>query len=127
MRRREMVCLSHRFSGIELMGEGGHLRPSVYTNLTRLINDFGEHDASAIAQFELDHVKAIEDLVNLHNIKCHFLRCRSFDVFTNSDMAAAAKEEFLRFKESGFCKSTFDDLIWYDGEEAEKVMCCIFH
>lgn len=100
---------------------GGHLRPAVYANLTRLINDFGENDASAVAEFEFKHVQAIEDLVQTHDIKCDFQRCRSFDVFTKSEQAAAMKAEYLRFKESGICKSTFDDLVWHDQEEAEKV------
>ena len=113
--------LKCRFIDCKLNRAGGHLRPSVYANLTRLLDDFGEHDTNAVADFERAHVDAIEALVKLHDIDCEFQRCRSFDVFTDPQMAAAAKAEYLRLKATGICKSTFDDLLWHDQAEAEQV------
>ncbi|KAE9374639.1 FAD dependent oxidoreductase [Stipitochalara longipes BDJ] len=100
---------------------GGHLRPSVYSRLSRYIKQFGVDAAVEVADFELDHVQAIAALVEKENIACDFTLTRSFDIYTDEIEAEAAKKSYEEFKSTGIAKSTIDDLIWIDAEHAEEV------
>lgn len=100
---------------------GGHIRPSVYTRLLKLIADYNTEDAIALADFEFIHVKALADLVKRENIDCDFKLTKSFDIHTDTFTAQKVKEDYLELKRLGIAKSTIDDLTWYDGPEAEKV------
>ena len=125
MQPHEMVSVSFVESHnivIQLILLGGHLRPAVHSQLSRLIEEFNEADAVAVAEFEHAHLKAIEDLVKHHDIDCEFRRCKSFDVYTDPDAAARARADYLSFKQRGVARAVFDDnLEWHDQEVAEKV------
>ncbi|RDL32065.1 FAD dependent oxidoreductase [Venustampulla echinocandica] len=100
---------------------GGHLRPAVYAHLSSYIKEYGVEAASELAEFELSHVKAIADLVEKEKIECDFTLTKSFDVFTDNDMAEEIKEAYFELKAAGIAKTTMDDLVWTEGEDAEKV------
>lgn len=100
---------------------GGHVRPSVYTHLLKLIAYYNEKDAIDVADFEFKHVNEIADLVKRENIDCDFELTKSFDIHTDPATAEKAKRDYLELKRRGIAKSTIDDLTWYDDEEAEKV------
>ncbi|KAF8849114.1 FAD dependent oxidoreductase [Acephala macrosclerotiorum] len=100
---------------------GGHLRPAVYCRVSKWMKKCGLEAAEEIAQFEFDHLKAVADVVEKENIDCDFKLSRSFDIHTEPEEAAAAKEDYLKLKAAGIAKETIDDVVFYEGEEAEKV------
>lgn len=100
---------------------GGHLRPSVYCRVSKWMKKYGLEAAEEIAQFEFDHLKAVADLVEKEKIDCDFKLSRSFDIHTETEEAAAAKDDYLKLKAAGIAKETIDDVVFYEGEEAEKV------
>ncbi|KAE8441067.1 hypothetical protein EG329_005896 [Mollisiaceae sp. DMI_Dod_QoI] len=100
---------------------GGHLRPAVYCRLTKWIKKYGVEAAEELAKFEFDHIEAIADVVQKESIACDFNLSRSFDIYTEPHEAASAKKDYLELKAAGVAKTTIDDIVFTDGEEAEKV------
>lgn len=99
---------------------GGHLRPSVFSRLGKCIDMFGLDAALELADFEFDHIQAIADLVEKEKIDCDLKLCRSYDIYTEQDAVDSAREAYLKVKAAGIAKITVDDLVWTEGEEAEK-------
>ena len=66
-------------------------------------------------------MQAIAALVKKENIDCDFTLTRSFDIYTDKTEAETAKESYEKLKAAGIAKSTIDDLIWTDAEQAEEV------
>lgn len=89
--------------------------------MSKWIKKYGLEATEEIAQFEFDHLDAVADVVRNENIDCNFKLMRSFDVFTEPDVAAAAKKDHFQLKKAGIAKTTIDDVIFIDGKEAGKV------
>jgi glycine/D-amino acid oxidase-like deaminating enzyme len=100
---------------------GGHLRPSVYARLSKYIDEFGIEAAVEVADFEFNHIQAIADLVEKEKIDCDFKLTRSYDIYTEQDSVDEARRSYDELKSAGVAKTTIDDLIWWEGEEAKKV------
>ncbi|KUJ19730.1 FAD dependent oxidoreductase [Mollisia scopiformis] len=100
---------------------GGHLRPSVYSRLTKWIKKYGLEAAEELAKFEFDHIRAVADVVKKEKIDCDFKLSRSFDIHTEPEVAAAAKKDYLELKKAGIAKTTIDDIVFTDGDDAEQV------
>ncbi|KAG9228436.1 FAD dependent oxidoreductase [Amylocarpus encephaloides] len=100
---------------------GGHLRPSVYTRLPSLIEQYGLEAAVELCAFEDAHVPAIADIIHTEGIDCDFMLTRSFDIYTDREEAKKAKAAYDALKAAGVVKSTMDHLEWTDEEDAEKV------
>ena len=66
-------------------------------------------------------MRAIAALVEEEKIDCEFTLTRSFDIYTDREQAETAKKYYEDFKVAGIAKSTIDDLIWTEAEEAEEV------
>ena len=122
-RRQETVCdpTTHHCHQTKYQSPGGHLRPSVYSRLPRYIEQYGLKAAVEVAELEFDHVEAIAALVKKENIDCDFTLTRSFDIYTDRIEAETAKKCYEELKAAGIAKSTIDDLIWTDAEQAEEV------
>lgn len=121
--RNGLSIFLHFPSSVLTCVPGGHLRPSVYSRVSKWMKKYGLEAAEEIAQFEFDHLKAIADVIKKENIDCDFKLSRSFDIHTEPEEAAAAKEDYLNLKATGIAKETVDDIVFYEGEEAEKVRC----
>jgi Glycine/D-amino acid oxidases (deaminating) len=73
---------------------GGHLRPDMYTPMTRLIDRAGVERALEVTEFEIAHVHAIKTLVEKEKIDCDFSLTRSIDVWTNGETAQKATDMY---------------------------------
>ncbi|PYI08216.1 FAD dependent oxidoreductase [Aspergillus sclerotiicarbonarius CBS 121057] len=49
---------------------GGHLKPDVFNRIGNLANEYGLEAAAEVATFEMDHISAIEELVEKEKIDC---------------------------------------------------------
>jgi hypothetical protein len=99
---------------------GGHLRPFVYSRISKYTKQFGLEAAVEVADFEFDHVPVITALVGKEKIDCDFTLTRSFDIYTIKDEAETAKKDYDEFNAAGIAKSTINDLVWTDEEHAEE-------
>lgn len=73
---------------------GGHLRPDMYTPMTRLIDRAGVERALELTEFEIAHVHAIKSLVEKEKIDCDFSLTRSIDVWTSGETAQKAMDMY---------------------------------
>ncbi|KAJ5543856.1 hypothetical protein N7513_003437 [Penicillium frequentans] len=98
---------------------GGHLRPDMYTPMTKLIDRAGPELALEVPEFEIAHLYAIKSLVEKENIDCDFTLARSIDVWCNEEAALKAKEMFdiLRSRNLEYMKDVFFVL----GKDAEGI------
>jgi hypothetical protein len=76
-----------------------------------------------VADFEFDHVPTITALVEKEKIDCDFTLTKSFDIYTENEVAESAKNSYEELKAAGIAKNTIDDLVWTDAEDAEEVKC----
>ncbi|OOF99653.1 hypothetical protein ASPCADRAFT_203418 [Aspergillus carbonarius ITEM 5010] len=49
---------------------GGHLKPDVFNRIGNLANEYGLEAAAEVASFEMDHISAIQELVEKEKIDC---------------------------------------------------------
>lgn len=101
---------------------GGHLRPDLTSAPALLLNRYGPEAASAVAQFEVDHVDAIAQLVQEEQIDCDFtIEPAGLEVFTTKEQLAAGKKRFaqLRAHPSSF-KTLLDRVRFYEGDDAAE-------
>ncbi|KAJ5963434.1 uncharacterized protein N7479_003310 [Penicillium vulpinum] len=98
---------------------GGHLRPDMYTPMTRVIDRAGIENALEVIEFEIAHVQAIKSLVEKENIDCDFTLTRSIDVWCNEEAAQKAKERYdtLISRDLDYMKDVFFVL----GKDAEGI------
>ncbi|KAJ5757560.1 FAD dependent oxidoreductase [Penicillium nucicola] len=98
---------------------GGHLRPDLYTPMTRLMERVGTDLALEVPEFEIAHLPALKALIEKENIDCDFTLTRSIDVWCNEEAALKAKKMFdtLRSRDFEFMKDVFFVL----GENAEGI------
>ncbi|KAJ6123735.1 FAD dependent oxidoreductase [Penicillium samsonianum] len=73
---------------------GGHLRPDMYTPMTRLIDRAGVERALEVTEFEIAHVYAMKSLIEKEKIDCDFTVTRSIDVWSNEEGARKAKDMY---------------------------------
>ncbi|KAJ5502105.1 FAD dependent oxidoreductase superfamily [Penicillium fimorum] len=98
---------------------GGHLRPDMYTPMTRAIDRGGTERALEVIEFEIAHIQAIKSLVEKEKIDCDFTLTRSIDVWTNEETARKAKELYdtLVSRDLEYMKDVFFVL----GKDAEGI------
>jgi hypothetical protein len=98
---------------------GGHLRPDLYGHIPTYCDRAGADAGAEIAKFEIAHVQAIKKVVEEEKIDCEFTLCRSYDVWCNEEAGAKAKEMIETMQGNGF--EYMDDVVFYDGKNAEGV------
>ncbi|KAJ5373478.1 FAD dependent oxidoreductase superfamily [Penicillium concentricum] len=98
---------------------GGHLRPDMYTPMTRAIDRGGTERALEVIEFEIAHIQAIKSLVEKEKIDCDFTLTRSIDVWSNEEAARKAKKLYdtLVSRDLEYMKDVFFVL----GKDAEGI------
>jgi hypothetical protein len=64
---------------------GGHLRPDLYGHIPTYIERYGVDAAKQWAEYEIEHVQAIKQLIAEEQIDCDFTLTRSTDVWCNEE------------------------------------------
>ncbi|RDW59036.1 hypothetical protein BP5796_11960 [Coleophoma crateriformis] len=108
---------------------GGHVKPIVYFAFPRQAAIYGDKVANEIAEFQLQHVLAVKDLVEKENIDCDFQLTRACDVFIDQAYADQVTASFNKIKASG---ATCVRQVQYTGaRDAEQISgvkgakCCL--
>ncbi|KAH8885851.1 nucleotide-binding domain-containing protein [Thozetella sp. PMI_491] len=108
---------------------GGHVKPIVYFAFPRQAAIYGDKVANEIAEFQLQHVLAVKDLVEKENIDCDFQLTRACDVFLDQAYADQVTASFNKIKASG---ATCVRQVQYTGpRDAEQISgvkgakCCL--
>ncbi|EED13690.1 conserved hypothetical protein [Talaromyces stipitatus ATCC 10500] len=99
---------------------GGHVRPDTYSLIPLYINRYGLDAAREVAEFELSHIKAIQDVIRTEAIDdCDFLLTQNMNVFLDQERGNATKEaiEALRKTGCGFV----DDIFQIPDRDAESI------
>ncbi|KAJ5692886.1 FAD dependent oxidoreductase superfamily [Penicillium macrosclerotiorum] len=98
---------------------GGHLRPDMYTPMSKLISRVGHELALEVPQFEIAHIYAIKSLVEKEKIDCDFTLTRSIDVWCEEEAAVKAKAMYdtLASRDLDYMKDVFFVL----GKNAEGI------
>ncbi|KAH6634504.1 FAD dependent oxidoreductase [Chaetomium sp. MPI-SDFR-AT-0129] len=99
---------------------GGHLRPDLTSAPAQLLERYGPEAASAVAQFEVDHVDAIAQLVRAEQIDCDFtIEPAGLEVFTTKEQLAAGKRRFAQLRAHPASFGTLlDGVRFYEGDDA---------
>ncbi|RKF60884.1 Gamma-glutamylputrescine oxidoreductase [Erysiphe neolycopersici] len=100
---------------------GGHLRPSIFGRLPRYLKEYGIDTVLELVDFESDQVEAIAALVEKEKIDCDFTRTKSVNAYVTADDAMMAKKAYLKLKNAGLSKAVIQNIMWFDGDEAEKI------
>jgi hypothetical protein len=66
-------------------------------------------------------VLTIAALVEKEKIDCDFTLTRSFDIYTEKELAETAKRSYDELREARVASRTIDDLVWTEAENAEEV------
>jgi glycine/D-amino acid oxidase-like deaminating enzyme len=96
---------------------GGHLRPDLYTPMTKLIERVGIDLALEVPKFEIAHLPVLKSLIEKEKIDCDFTLTRSIDVWCNEEAALKAKEMFDILRSRNL--ETMKDVFFVLGKEAE--------
>jgi glycine/D-amino acid oxidase-like deaminating enzyme len=96
---------------------GGHLRPDLYTPMTKLIERVGIDLALEVPEFEIAHLPVLKSLIEKEKIDCDFTLTRSIDVWCNEEAALKAKEMFDILRSRNL--ETMKDVFFVLGKEAE--------
>ncbi|KAK4142389.1 FAD dependent oxidoreductase [Dichotomopilus funicola] len=99
---------------------GGHLRPDLTSAPAQLLERYGPEAASAVAQFEVDHMDAIAQLVREEQIDCDFtIEPAGLEVFTTKEQLAAGKKRFAQLRAHPASFGTLlDGVRFYEGDDA---------
>lgn len=98
---------------------GGHLRPDPYNVPSTLLARHGPEAASEFAQFEADHIPALERLVKDERIDCDFVMTRGIDVFLTRDLYLQMRERIQMLRDNHVAAAR--DIICVAEDEAEQV------
>lgn len=98
---------------------GGHLRPDLYGHIPKYIERYGPATGEELAEFEIEHVQALRELIEGEKIDCDFTMTRTCDVWTNKEQADGFKVDYQRMKSHGF--KYMDDVEFTEGKDAEVV------
>ena len=98
---------------------GGHLRPDLYGRIPKYIKRHGVEAAAEVANFEVAHIQAFEELILEENIDCNLVITRNMNVYLNEDEADQANETYQSLAAQGL--SFTDDIHYTSGEHAEAV------
>lgn len=98
---------------------GGHIRPDLYGQIPDYIEKYGLEAAVELADFEISHVWALKELIEMEDIDCDFTLTRTMEVFCNPEAAAKAKKVYDTMKSHNV--SYMKDVFFHYGPKAEGV------
>ncbi|CAI7641217.1 unnamed protein product [Penicillium glandicola] len=98
---------------------GGHLRPDMYTPMTRAINRGGVERALEVIEFEIAHIHAVKALIEKEQIDCDFTLTRSIDTWSNEEAARKAKDLYDSLVARGL--EYMKDVFFVLGKDAEGI------
>lgn len=102
------------------IGIGGHVRPDTYSLIPLYIQRHGMDAAREVAEFELSHIKALQDVIRTEKIEdCDFLLTRNMNVYLDQDRGNKARRAIEKLREMG-CRFVDEISIANDGD-AEMV------
>jgi glycine/D-amino acid oxidase-like deaminating enzyme len=97
--------LQRRFHGDLYHNTGGHVRPDVHIGLPRRDRLYGREATQEIADFEIDNLQAIRELVRRDRVECDLSIMQTMTVFPahTAQMAEDTKSELARLAdEAGY-------------------------
>lgn len=98
---------------------GGHLKPDVYSRVGNLANEYGVEAAAEVAAFEMEHVLAVQALVEKEKIDCDMEVNRVCDVHFDPAQLAKVKAGYDSLVAKGV--KTVEDVKFTGLEAAEAV------
>ncbi|PYI17678.1 FAD dependent oxidoreductase [Aspergillus violaceofuscus CBS 115571] len=98
---------------------GGHLKPDVYSRVGNLANEYGVEAAAEVAAFEMEHVSAVQALVEKEKIDCDMEVNRVCDVHFDPAQLAKVKAGFDSLVAKGV--KTVEDVSFTGLDAAEAV------
>ncbi|PQE14213.1 FAD dependent oxidoreductase superfamily protein [Rutstroemia sp. NJR-2017a BVV2] len=98
---------------------GGHLRPDLYGHIPKYIERYGAEAGEKLAEFEIEHVQALKELIERENIECDFVMTRTCDVWTTQQQVDQFKAVYEGMKSHGF--KYMEDVEFTEGEDAEVI------
>lgn len=101
-------------------GIGGHVRPDTYSLIPLYIQRHGIDAAREVADFELSHIKALQDVIRTEQIDdCDFLLTRNMNVYLDQNRGNETKRAIEKLREMG-C-GFVDDVFVLNDKDAEAV------
>ncbi|KAE8362928.1 FAD dependent oxidoreductase [Aspergillus caelatus] len=98
---------------------GGHLRPDLYDRIPTYIKRHGVDAAAEVANFELNHIKAIKNLLAEENIDCDFNITRCLSVYLDEAAGEKAKKKYEDLVSRGLAFA--DDIHYTPSKNAEGI------
>ncbi|EEA19405.1 hypothetical protein TMatcc_009538 [Talaromyces marneffei ATCC 18224] len=99
---------------------GGHVRPDTYSLIPLYIRRHGLAAAAEVAEFELSHIKAIQDVIRSEKIEdCEFLLTRNMNVYLDQNRGNETKRAIEELRDQG-C-SFVDDIFVVSDKDAEAI------
>ncbi|GAM44026.1 hypothetical protein TCE0_060r19316 [Talaromyces pinophilus] len=99
---------------------GGHVRPDTYSLMPLYIQRHGLDAAREVAEFELSHIEALQDVIRAEKIEdCDFVLTRNMNVYLDQDRGNETKRGIEKLREMG-CGFA-DDFFVADDQEAEAI------
>ncbi|PLB43209.1 FAD dependent oxidoreductase [Aspergillus steynii IBT 23096] len=98
---------------------GGHLRPDLYGHIPTYLERHGAEAAAEVANFEVDHIKVLKELLAEEGIDCDLNITRNMNVYRNDAAGKKAKStvDLLASHGLGFV----DDIHYTSEKNAEGV------
>lgn len=98
---------------------GGHLRPDLYGHIPTYLERYGAEAAAEVANFEVEHIKAVKDLLAEEDIDCDMNITRNMNVYLNEAAGKKAKSTVDLLASHGL--SFIDDMHFTPEKNAEGV------
>ncbi|KAK1145753.1 hypothetical protein N8T08_003991 [Aspergillus melleus] len=98
---------------------GGHLRPDLYGHIPTHLERHGAEAAAEVANFEIDHIKALKDLLVEENIDCDLNITRNMNVYSTEAAGKKAKSTVDLLASHGL--KFVDDIHYTSEKNAEGV------
>lgn len=100
---------------------GGHIRADIYFGTPKFAEMYGTEDAVKLAQFEVEHVWAVKDVVEKEKIECDFVLTRYCDVSLDEEFAEQTQKVFERTVKEHKDLVDLREIMFHGAKDAERV------